>query len=87
MPLIFGTKSNKVPDDVLVTPSKHKKGTYVLHLPHLSKITRQEFEVDASGNIVSDVIEISITPLDFMATVIASKLNLTEGERYKVTIE
>lgn len=46
MPLVFGSKSNSIPDNIKVTASKNKKGIYVLELPFLGSISEQDFEIN-----------------------------------------
>jgi hypothetical protein len=46
MPLVFGSKSNTIPDKIKVTASKNKKGIYVLELPYFDSISEQDFEIN-----------------------------------------
>ncbi len=87
MPLVFGSKSNAIPSDIVVVASGEKNGDYTLKLPFLGKITEQEFRVNFNWDITSPIIKITIAPFDPIATAIADRLNLKEGEQYKVTLE
>ena len=87
MPLIFGIKTNTIPDNIQVVASKDKKGIFILKLPFLEKVTKQDFEVRENWDISSETIIITLAPFDIIAIGIANRLNLKEGEKYKVTIE
>ena len=87
MPLVFGSKSNTIPDKIKVTASKNKKGIYVLELPYFDSISEQDFEVNDNWDITSDIVVIKFAQFDAMADILAKTLNLKEGEKYKVTLE